>query len=408
VTGPGGETAAVAGPVLFSPSSPENLFRVESIERTNILASGRVRPLYRGALEVARGASTQAGRVNLLNVLELEDYIRGVVVNESPAFFHAEALKAQATAARGYAVANVGRWFTLGYPFDLVDSASSQVYRGVSAEHPNAVLATEGTRGLVASYQGQIITAFYSSSFGGHSDSVEWIFNSPSSQLPGTNVTPYLRAIYDGEPPEPDLDDPAVFQSFWSTAQPPTYDACSRVNNRFARWRITVPAETIKARLTAGRHVVVSGDASGTVTGVDMLLRMAGSGRIGVARIALTSGVVDVRGWDNLRRVLGAPAASTPTLCPGSPIAAGFVLNNPSLLEPYTNADGTFGGVIAWGGGWGHNVGLSQYGARGRGRAGIGFVDILKAYYTGVDVGSYPIDIGRRPGSGTPTLRQEF
>jgi hypothetical protein len=236
---------------------------------------------------------------------------------------------------------------------------------------------------------------------------------SPSSpenlfQVESIERTPYQRAIYDGEPPEPDLDDPAVFQSFWSTAQPQTYDACSRVNNRFARWRITVPAGTIKARLVPGRYVVVSGNVSGTVTGVEVLQRMAGSGRIAVARITLTSGVVDVRGWDNLRRVLGAPAASTPTLCPGSPIAAGFVLNNPSLLEPYTNADGTFGGVIASGGGWGHNVGLSQYGAHGRGRAGFGFVEILKAYYTGVDVGSYPIDIGRRPGSGPPTLRQEF
>jgi hypothetical protein len=105
---------------------------------------------------------------------------------------------------------------------------------------------------------------------------------------------------------------------------------------------------------------------------------------------------------------LGAPAASTPTLSLGSPIAAGFVLNNPSLLEPYTNADGAFAGVIASGGGWGHNVGLSQYGAHGRGRAGFGFVEILKAHYTGVDVGSYPIDIGRRPGSGPPTLRQLF
>jgi SpoIID/LytB domain protein len=408
VTGPGGETAAVAGPVLFSPSSPENLFRVESIERANILASGRVRPVYRGALEVARGASTQVERVNLVNILELEDYVRGVVVNESPAFFHVEALKAQATAARGYAVANVGRWFTLGYPFDLVDSAASQVYRGVSAEHANAVLATEGTRGLVASYQGRIITAFYSSSFGGHSDSVEWVFNSPASQLPGSNAEPYLRAIYDGEPPAPDLADPTAFQAFWSTAQPQTYDACSRVNNRFARWRITVPAATLKARLTTGRYVVVSGDVSGTVTGVEVRQRMAGSGRVAVARITLTSGVVDVRGWDNLRRVLGAPAASTPTLCPGTPIAAGFVLNNPSLIEPFTNPDGAFGGIVATGGGWGHNVGLSQYGAHGRGRAGFGFVDILKAYYTGVDVGSYPIDIGRGSGTGRPALRQEF
>jgi peptidoglycan hydrolase-like amidase len=410
VSGPGLEPAAVAGPVLFSPASPENLFRVESILRTNILGGPAVRPQYRGALEVARGTSTQAGKVNLVNVLELEDYVRGVVVNESPASFHIEALKAQATAARGYAVANIGRWVKLGYPFDLVDSSSSQVYRGVLSEHPNAVLATEQTRGLVGSYEGKIITAYYSSSFGGHSDSVHWIFNSPSTALPGTNVTPYLTGIYDGEPPAPDLTDPSAHQAFWSSIQPQTYDSCIRVNNRFARWRVTVPAATIKARLpgTPPRYVVVSGDISGTITGIAVQQRMTGSGRIAVARITLTSGVVDVKGWDNLRRVLGAAGVLSAGVCPGTAPAKEFVLTNPSLLETYTNVDGSFAGVIASGGGWGHNVGMSQYGAHGRGRAGQSFLQILKAYYTGVDVGSYPIDIGRQPGTGSPTLRQRF
>jgi hypothetical protein len=51
---------------------------------------------------------------------------------------------------------------------------------------------------------------------------------------------------------------------------------------------------------------------------------------------------------------------------------------------------------------------MSQYGAHGRARSGQNFVQILKAYYTGVDIGSYPIDIGREPGTGPPTLRQEF
>ncbi|MGH2579113.1 MAG: SpoIID/LytB domain-containing protein, partial [Actinomycetota bacterium] len=232
VSGPGLEPVAVAGPVLFSPRSPENLLRVESILRTNILSSTppRVVPLYRGALEVARGASTEAGKVNLANIVELEDYVKGVVANESIASFHIEALKAQATAARGYAVANIGRFVALGYPFDLVDSSASQVYRGLLSEHANAVAATEATHGLVASYQGQIITAYYSSSFGGHSDSVHWIFNLPTDQLPGTNVTPYLTGIYDGEPPAPDLTDPAAHQAFWSNVQLQTYDSCGRVN----------------------------------------------------------------------------------------------------------------------------------------------------------------------------------
>jgi hypothetical protein len=134
---------------------------------------------------------------------------------------------------------------------------------------------------------------------------------------------------------------------------------------------------------------------------------MAASGRIGVARVRLTTGSVLVKGWDNLRRVLGTAAANT-TDCRGTTIAANFVVNNPSVVEPFFNPDGTFGGVTAYGGGWGHNVGLSQFGAHGRGLAGQNFIQILKGYYTGVDVGSYPIDIGREPGGGPPTLRQEF
>ncbi|MGB7069719.1 MAG: SpoIID/LytB domain-containing protein [Pyrinomonadaceae bacterium] len=408
VTGPGVDVA-VAGPVFFSPSSPDNLFRVESILRANILGGPNLVPTYRGALEVSRGTSTLAGRVNLVNILELENYVKGVVANESPAFFHVEALKAQATAARGYAVANIGRYMRLGYPFDLVDSSSSQVYRGVLSEHPRTILATEGTRGLVASYNGNIITAFYSSSFGGHSDSVEWIFNSPSASLPGANVTPYLTGIYDGEPPMLDLSDPVVHLNFWSTVQPQVYDMCGRVNNRFSRWRIALSAATIKSRLTGDRYSIVSGNVSGTVTGVQALQRMAGSGRVGVARITLTSGVADVIGWDDLRNVLGRTSASTPSaICGGLNIASNFTLTNPSVLEPYTNIDGSFGGVIATGGGWGHNVGLSQYGAHGRGNAGQDFLQILKAYYTGVDIGSYPIDITRYRGTGPPTLRQQF
>lgn len=408
VTGPDGDAAAVEGPVLFSPTSGENLFCIESIERTNVLATGRVRPTYRGAIEVARGSRTQAGKVNLVNVLELEDYVRGVVVNESPAFFHIEALKAQAVAARGYAVANVGRYERLGYPFDVVDSSSSQVYRGVASEHASAILAAEATRGLVASYQGRIITAFYSSSFGGYSESVEWIFNEPASQLPGLNAVPYLQSVYDGEGAPPDLGDPAVHRAFWASAQPLTFDACGRVKNRFARWRITVPAATIKARLVPGRYVVVSGTVAGSVTDVQVQERMPPSGRVAVARVFLTGGVVDVRGWDNLRRVFAISPGTTLAPCFTGTIASGFTVNNPSLLDRYDNADGTFAGVVATGGGWGHNVGLSQYGAHGRGRAGQGFLEILKAYYTGVDIGSHPIDIGSEPGTGPPTLRQRF
>ena len=160
VTGPEGTAGAYAGPIYFRPSSPDNLFRVESIRRLNASTV----PLYRGAVEVSRGSATAAGSVNVVNVLELESYVRGVVTNESPASFYVEALKAQAVAARGYAVSNLGRFVKQGLPFDLDDSTSSQVYRGVTSEHTKGDQAVAETRSLVASYRGRIIGALYSSS----------------------------------------------------------------------------------------------------------------------------------------------------------------------------------------------------------------------------------------------------
>lgn len=403
VTGPEGTVGAYAGPIYFRPSGHTNLFRVESIRRLN----ANTVPLYRGAIEVSRGTATPAGNVNLVNIVELESYVRGVVTNESLASFHVEALKSQAVASRGYAVSNLGRFVRQGLPFDLDDSTSSQVYRGVVSEHPRGDQAVNETRALVASYRGRIIQALYSSSMGGHTENNEWIFNVPSTQFPGANAEPYLRGVYDGEGVAPDFGSEEGVAQFWKGAQPQTFDECQRVRNRFARWQLRIPAATIKSRLTAGRYVIESGTIAGQVTGVEVVQRMAASGRIGIARVRLTTGSVLVRGWENLRRVLGTAAVNT-TDCRGTTITANFVLNNPSVVEPFTNADGTFGGVMAYGGGWGHNVGLSQYGAHGRGLAGQNFIQILKGYYTGVDVGSYPIDIGREPGGGPPTLRQEF
>lgn len=412
VTGPGG-SVSVAGPVRFVPETTVNFFRIDSLLKANILVSGSpgTKPLYRGAIEISQGSATLAGRVNLVNDIEVEDYVRGVVANESIASFHMDALKSQATAARGYAIANIGNYVARGYPFDIVDSSASQVYRGVISEHSRAVLSTDETFGLVASYTGRIISALYSSSFGGHSDSNHWIFNSPSSQLPGTNVTPYLTGIYDGEGAAPDLTDAGVRETFWnSTTITNAFDMCGRVNNRFARWRVTIPASDIKARL-AGRSVVISGDTTGSITGIEVLQRMTGSNRIARVRITLTTGVVEVRGWDNLRFVIGRSRSGGTS--PGSPcgtttIAANFTLTNPALIEPVMNPDGTLQSVISTGGGWGHNVGMSQYGAHGRGLAGQNFLQILKTYYTGVDVGTYPVTLRADPKDGPTTVIQMF
>ncbi|HEV8661161.1 MAG TPA: SpoIID/LytB domain-containing protein [Thermoanaerobaculia bacterium] len=387
------------GPLFFRPTDAANRFRVENIRR--VFGTAQV-PSYRGTIELAHGSGTPANTVNVVNIVEIEDYVPGVVANESIASFHMEALKAQAVAARGYAIANIGR-FRANFPYDIVDSSTSQVYRGVISEHPRAVQASSETIGLVASYGGRIIEALYSSSMGGHTEHNEWIFNVPSNQWPGTNVSAYLRGIYDGDGVAPDVTSESDLTAFWTASPLPTnFDDCSRVGNRFSRWKVVLTGAQIRGRISPAPPTGVN------VTDIQILTRMAGSGRAAIVRISLSNGnTVLVRGWDALRSFF-RPAVTTPALCGTSTIPAGMILNNPSVINVVKNADGTVNNVTVYGGGWGHNVGMSQYGAQGRGRAGQTFLQILKAYYTGVDVGSYPIDIGREPESGPPTLRQEF
>jgi stage II sporulation protein D len=409
------------GPVFFRPTSTSNLFRVEHIRR---VFSGTKVPLYRGAMEVARSTATAPQRVNLVNIVEVESYVPGVVANESIASFAVEALKAQAVAARGYAIANIGNYVARGFPFDIVDSSASQVYRGVISEHINAVRAAADTRGLVASSNGRIISAMYSSSFGGHSEHNEWISFSFRTAMGGSPLS-YLRGIYDGLEPAPDLTTLAGIDAFWRT-QPPVpliYDDCSWTGNTFARWAFPLTPAAIRNRLTiAGTNpntVMVSGTSvAGTITDVSISQRTGASQRAAIVRITFTNpaAIAEVRGWEGIRRVIGQTsspsnglrACNTNPVLPPTALPANFVLNNPSSLDQTRNPDGSVSLVTVYGGGWGHNLGMSQYGAHGRGKMGQAFIEILKAYYTGADIGSYPIEIGREPGTGAPMLRQEF
>jgi stage II sporulation protein D len=151
---------------------------------------------YRGRLEVFPNAQ---GALTVVNVIGLEDYVRGVVPNElSPGGYPAlEALKAQAVAARTYAMKNRGQFATDG--FDLLPTTRSQVYGGLSTEHPLTTRAVEETRGIVATYHNEPINALYTSTCGGRTEDAENIFH---------DATPYLRGRECG------LEGRAHFQPF--------------------------------------------------------------------------------------------------------------------------------------------------------------------------------------------------
>jgi stage II sporulation protein D len=149
---------------------------------------------YRGRLEVFLNARR---RMTVVNVVPMEQYVRGVVPNElSPnAFPQLEALKAQAVAARTYALKNRGAY--AGDGFDLLPTALSQVYGGRGSEHPLTNRAVEETRGVIAAYQGEPINALYTSTSGGRTENVEFVFGKPAPYLKSVVVAPKATARAD-------------------------------------------------------------------------------------------------------------------------------------------------------------------------------------------------------------------
>jgi stage II sporulation protein D len=137
---------------------------------------------YRGIM-VLRGSRNG---IVLINILNVEDYLKGVVPEElSPYDFgELEAQKAQAVAARTYALKNAGQFKDQG--FDLYATTASQVYNGMSVEHPLSSRSVDETRGKVAVFQGQLINALYTSTCGGATEDSEAIF--------GGEPVPYLRS----------------------------------------------------------------------------------------------------------------------------------------------------------------------------------------------------------------------
>lgn len=146
---------------------------------------------YRGALEVVP-TDSDAGSLNAINALPVDQYVKGVVPNEAPASWPQAALRAQAVASRSYALSVQVH----GNGFDLYDDTSSQVYRGLESETAATNEAAEATAGQVVTYGGRIAETYFSACSGGHTESIQDVFFGAA--------VPYLVGVpdpYDGTCP---------------------------------------------------------------------------------------------------------------------------------------------------------------------------------------------------------------
>jgi stage II sporulation protein D len=135
---------------------------------------------YRGALETVPTES-EAGSLNVVNALTVDQYVKGVIPNESPPSWPLEELKAQAIASRSFALTGaVG-----GNGFDLYSDTRSQVYEGLESEYSSSNAAANATRGQVVEYGGKIAQTLFSACSGGHTESVANVFGSSIPYLVG-------------------------------------------------------------------------------------------------------------------------------------------------------------------------------------------------------------------------------
>jgi stage II sporulation protein D len=145
--------------------------------------NGRTNGTYRGALEFRGGTF---GGVNAINALPIDEYVKGVIPLESPASWPLEALKAQAVAARTYALTTS----KAGAGFEHYPDTRSQVYGGAGAEQASTNLAADATAGQLVTYQGTPVPTYFFSTSGGRTEDVE-------NTTLGTEPKPWLKSVED-------------------------------------------------------------------------------------------------------------------------------------------------------------------------------------------------------------------
>ncbi|MDK2856474.1 MAG: stage sporulation protein [Bacillota bacterium] len=352
-------------------------------ERVRVIASGNEgnglvlvmgRP-YRGELEVWAAS----GWLIVVNVVSIEDYLRGVVPAEMPPTWPEEALKAQAVVARTFAYKNRGRHAAEGY--DLCATQHCQVYGGAVVERAASDRAVKETAGLVLRYQGQLIDAYYHASSGGRTEAAGAVWGTERPYLKGIEdewdrTGPYAewKVSFTLEEIAALLEKAGFPVGRLEDIRPLAYLPSGRVGSFLVRgsggeW--TLPGEKLRQVLGTtvlkSTWVEVEKVSAGTQEGV--LAVVQGASSQGKKLIPHGARIITAEGISTVGRRSGS---SSPTPSRGS---------RPDQ-------------VVFRGRGYGHGVGMSQWGARRMAENHPGpdpefFRQILTYYYQGVTIEPY-------------------
>ncbi|MFO8053076.1 MAG: SpoIID/LytB domain-containing protein [Candidatus Omnitrophota bacterium] len=290
---------------------------------------------YRGNFEIV----FKNNKINLVNVVTIEEYLYGVLAAEIPANADKEALKAQAVLARSLAIRNKARH--IGQGFDFCADSHCQVYHGLSAETKSTKKAIDQTRGRIISYKGEVPEIFYHSNCGG----------CLSSDIFGQKQ--YLAKGRDSENKK--MPQSAYKRQQWFLGYPKTF--CFAKSSKF-RWQRIYDDEDFK---------IAFGVNIKNLTNIipkakkECFRYSRMDVAVGDELVNLESGLAIRNFFDRLR-------------------------SSAFLAELRKNKGGQTEMLIFWGAGFGHGTGLCQEGAIGMAKEGYNYKQILKHYYSKAEI----------------------
>ncbi len=296
---------------------------------------------YRGELVVN---ATDSG-ILVVNRLSVESYLRGVVPLEIGTRKPGDdaAIQAQSVAARSYSYVHMAEAGERA--FDMYSTVQDQVYGGVEAENPMADSAIATTQGMVVRYAGQVVNTPYHSTCGGSTAEVQEVWWREPNQ-------PYLRPVSDRIPGT---------DRFYCDPS--------------SRFRWTATFDRAQLRATLEKYLSQYSSAPPGPIAAVTAIRIDGrtpSDRVASMTVQTVGGSYTVRGND-VRFVLRSPG--------------GTILNSTYFTaESSIGPSGEVENLTLRGGGYGHGIGMCQWGAIGRARAGQDYRTILTTYYPGTTV----------------------
>jgi stage II sporulation protein D len=362
-----------AARIKLTPGSGQALICLPGLNRSGTGAN----PCYRGTLELAPAA----GAVRAVLITGLDAYVRAVLASEIPGSYRLEAIKAQAVAARSYGIRPRVSHDRDG--FNVCDSyLCCQHFAGTTGDiAPNYAKAIEQTAGEVLTYADRPALALFSSCAGGHTENYENCFSDPQTGAFPPDPIPYLKGVPEGSLPAGFPSERALL-ALWNSSHPATADAWSP----HFRWKVTISEGALEGHM---HHVIDSLSADpefapfiepppsrrfGHIDRFEIVKR-------GVSGCAIAMVIHTSHGrWVVKKELVIRSVFKNPD------VGLSRLKSARVVFEHRRKKSGLLSGLIVFGLGWGHGVGLQQTGAEGMAGAGKDYRQILAHYFPGTSI----------------------